>query len=365
MAQLKLTANTPSEQRILEYLQNNASETLAEKINNGTPFEKDGKLLTNKKSLSGFMKYACGEARNLAEKGANSACVEDSTVYGWAIHYFEEDSIEGTLYTIDGEEYKPAPKKVIPITKQTAKTSVISTDSLVVSSPQNKQESLFDMLSSMQPVPEIAPSDEPTPEELQEALEETANEPEPVQEAVIDPPKPSNLSPVYAEYLKIKEKYPDCIVAYRLGDFYEILDSDAVTVAKELDLTLTSRDCGLDTRVPIVGFPYHAADIYISKIIEHGHTIAVCERLDEVKLLPDPKPQEVDEETGEILSYEEMKEFDGDITEPPHLVEDLSVPNETDVENTLLEEEKAFAKAFDPEAVCALADLLGDCFILV
>ena len=60
MAQLKLTANTPSEQRILEYLQNNASETLAEKINNGTPFEKDGKPLTNKKSLSGFMKYACG-----------------------------------------------------------------------------------------------------------------------------------------------------------------------------------------------------------------------------------------------------------------------------------------------------------------
>ena len=115
----------------------------------------------------------------------------------------------------------------------------------------------------------------------------------------------------------------------------------------------------------MVGFPYHAADIYISKIIEHGHKIAVCERLDEIKLLPEPKPQEVDEETGEILSYEEMKEFDGDITEPPHLSEDLPAQNETDVENTLLEEEKAFAKAFDPEAVCALADLLGDCFILV
>lgn len=365
MAQLKLTANTPSEQRILEYLQNNASETLAEKINNGTPFEKDGKPLTNKKSLSGFMKYACDEARKLAEKGANSACVEDSTVYGWAIHYFEEDSIEGTLYTIDGEEYKPAPKKVIPITKQTAKTSVASATTPAVSTPQNKQESLFDMLSSMQPVPEIAPSDEPTPEELQEALEETANEPEPVQKTVIEPPKPRNLSPVYSEYLKIKEKYPDCIVAYRLGDFYEILGSDAVTVAKELDLTLTSRDCGLDTRVPMVGFPYHAADIYISKIIEHGHTIAVCERLDEIKLLPEPKPQEVDEETGEILSYEEMKEFDGDITEPPHLSVNLPAQNETDVENTLLEEEKAFAEAFDPEAVCALADLLGDCFILV
>ena len=359
MAKLNLTANTPSEQRILEYLQNNASETLSEKINNGTPFEKDGKPLTNKKSLSAFMKYACDEARNLAAKDETAACVEDSVVYGWAIHYFEEDSIEGTLYTLDGSEYIPE-KKSAHVSGQTAKTSVSYATTPAVSTPQNKQESLFDMLSSMQPVPEIAPPDEPTPEELQEALEETANE-----EIVAEPPKPRNVSPVYAEYLKIKEKYPDCIVAYRLGDFYEILDNDAVTVAKELDLTLTSRDCGLDTRVPMVGFPYHAADIYISKIIEHGHTIAVCERLDEVKLLPDPKPQEVDEETGEILSYEEMKEFDGDITEPPHLVEDLPVPNETDVENTLLEEEKAFAKAFDPEAVCALADLLGDCFILV
>lgn len=359
MIQLKLTANTPSEQRILEYLQNNASETLAEKINNGTPFEKDGKPLTNKKSLSGFMKYACGEARNLAAKDETAACVEDSVVYGWAIHYFEEDSIEGTLYTLDGSEYIPE-KKSAHVSGQTAKTNVASATTPAVSTPQNKQESLFDMLSSKQPVSESTPSDEPTPEELQEALEETANE-----EIVTEPPKPSNLSPVYAEYLKIKEKYPDCIVAYRLGDFYEILDSAAVTVAKELDLTLTSRDCGLDTRVPMVGFPYHAADIYISKIIERGHKIAVCERLDEVKLLPEPKPQEVDEETGEILSYEEMKEFDGDITEPPHLVEGLPAQNETDVENTLLEEEKAFAEAFDPEAVCALADLLGDCFILV
>lgn len=359
MIQLKLTANTPSEQRILEYLQNNASETLAEKINNGTPFEKDGKPLTNKKSLSGFMKYACGEARNLAAKGETAACVEDSVVYGWAIHYFEEDSIEGTLYTLDGSEYTPE-KKSAHVSGQTAKTSVVSATTPVVSTPQNKQESLFDMLSSEQSVSEIAPSDEPTPEELQEALEETANE-----EIVAEPPKPRNVSPVYAEYLKIKEKYPDCIVSYRLGDFYEILDNDAVTVAKELDLTLTSRDCGLDTRVPMVGFPYHAADIYISKIIERGHKIAVCERLDEIQILPEPKPQEVDEETGEILSYEEMKEFDGDIIEPPHLSEDLPTTNETDVENTLLEEEKAFAKAFDPEAVCALADLLGDCFILV
>lgn len=95
--ELNLKANTPAEQRILEYLQNTASETLAEKINNGTPFEKDGNPLLNKKTLSGFMKYACDEARNLAEKGANSACIEDSVVYGWAVHFFEEESIVTAL----------------------------------------------------------------------------------------------------------------------------------------------------------------------------------------------------------------------------------------------------------------------------
>ncbi len=87
---LNLVANTEPEKRILEYLQNNVSETLADKINNGTPFEKDGEPLINKKTLSDFMKYACDEARKLAEKGANSACVDDVTVYGWAIHFFEE-----------------------------------------------------------------------------------------------------------------------------------------------------------------------------------------------------------------------------------------------------------------------------------
>lgn len=105
--ELNLKANTPSEQKILEYLQNNASETLADKINNGTPFEKDGKPLINKKTLTGFMKYACEEARKTVENSSSSACVEDSVVYGWAVHYFEEESIEGALYTLDGEEYKP------------------------------------------------------------------------------------------------------------------------------------------------------------------------------------------------------------------------------------------------------------------
>lgn len=108
--ELNLETKTKEQELVKAYLEGSASEVLAEKINNGTPFEKDGKILTNKKTLDGFMKYASDEARKLASKGANSACVEDKVVYGWAIHYFEEDSIEGTLYNEDGSEYKPTPK---------------------------------------------------------------------------------------------------------------------------------------------------------------------------------------------------------------------------------------------------------------
>ena len=138
---INLTAANKQEELILNYLQNNASETLADKINNGTPIEKDGKPLINKKTFSGFMKYACDEARKLAEKGTSSACVDDATVYGWAIHYFEEDSIEGTLYTIDGEEYKP----VVAKPKTTQKPTYTPT-STTKPKPQNLQFSIFDRL---------------------------------------------------------------------------------------------------------------------------------------------------------------------------------------------------------------------------
>ena len=107
---LDLEAKTKEQELVKAYLEENASEVLAEKINSGVRIEKDGKTLINNKSLDGFMKYASSEARKLASKGANSACVEDKVVYGWAVHYFEEDAIEGTLYNEDGSEYKPAPK---------------------------------------------------------------------------------------------------------------------------------------------------------------------------------------------------------------------------------------------------------------
>ena len=106
MIKLNLKTNNDAEKRVKDYLEENASETLAEKINNGVHITKDEKILINKKTLSGFMKHANSEARKLAEKGANFACIEDITVYGWAIHYFEEESIEESLYNEDGSEYK-------------------------------------------------------------------------------------------------------------------------------------------------------------------------------------------------------------------------------------------------------------------
>ena len=107
MTKLNLEATSREQEIVKTYLEENASETLAEKINNGTPIEKDGKHLINRKTLDGFMRYAYDEARKLVAKGASSACVEDKVVFGWAIHYFQEDSIEGTLYNADGTKYKP------------------------------------------------------------------------------------------------------------------------------------------------------------------------------------------------------------------------------------------------------------------
>ena len=103
---ITLETKNKSEEIIKAYLEENASAILAEKINNGVFIEKDGKRLLNRKSLSSFMKYANEEARKLAGQGANSTYIDDPTVFGWAIHYFEEDSIEGTLYNEDGSEYK-------------------------------------------------------------------------------------------------------------------------------------------------------------------------------------------------------------------------------------------------------------------
>ena len=82
-------------------------------------------------------------------------------------------------------------------------------------------------------------------------------------------------------YYRVKEQYKDCILFYRLGDFYEMFFEDAIKASALLELTLTGRDCGLSERAPMCGVPYHAADFYIAKLVSKGEKVAICEQLSE------------------------------------------------------------------------------------
>ncbi len=94
----------------------------------------------------------------------------------------------------------------------------------------------------------------------------------------------AEVTPMMRQYLDIKEKNKDAILFFRLGDFYEMFFDDAVLVSKELELTLTGKDCGLEERAPMCGIPYHAVDIYISRLIKKGYKIAICEQMEDPKL---------------------------------------------------------------------------------
>ncbi|MCR4850503.1 MAG: DNA mismatch repair protein MutS [Lachnospiraceae bacterium] len=87
-----------------------------------------------------------------------------------------------------------------------------------------------------------------------------------------------------AQYLETKKEYPDCILFYRLGDFYEMFFDDAKTASKELELTLTGKSCGLEERAPMCGVPYHAVDSYLSKMVQKGYKVAICEQVEDPKL---------------------------------------------------------------------------------
>ena len=327
MTNLNLTANGKPQELILAFLQENVSDVLAEKINNGVYIEKDGKRLLSKKDLDGFMRFASDEAKKLAEKNARSACVEDKIVYGWAIHYFEENSIEGTLYNEDGTEYKPAVKTI-------TKTEVKKVEK---PKPTTRQASLFDMIAdtenkvtdqtddhepiddvddgeelnadySPEELEELADEDSPTIEEIADKLQQALDEKNGVKREV---EKPKQELPIFfVQYMDMKESHPDEIVLIRLGDFYEALDNDATILADELNLTLTGRAITADMRVPLVGFPYHAADAYLAKI-RNKHGVVIIESNGDIATLgkivkTDGKT--VDTGTGEILDDEPMDE---------------------------------------------------------
>ena len=298
MITLNLTAKGTEQELIKKYLEENASETLAEKINNGVRIEKDAKTLINKKTLDGFMKYATDEARKQAEKGASAACVRSDVVFGWAIHYFEEESIVGNLYNEDGSEYK-APKPVVKKTTTTPATTYIPP---VVKKPQSEQLSLFDFSSNTS----VANNTKKTVEDVvEETIETVVEEPkaEPIEVVVEEDPKGS---PLFQKYMAIQNQYPEHIICMRVGDFYEVFGYGAVQVSELIDLTLTSRDMGLKHRVPMVGFPYHRADVYYDKLTDKGLTLVIAEN-DDLTVKFAVKGT-VNIETGEVIEMPEENE---------------------------------------------------------
>lgn len=284
---LNLEAKTKEQELVKAYLEENASEVLAEKINSGVRIEKEGKTLINKKTLDGFMKYASSEARKLSSNGANSACVEDKVVYGWAVHYFEEDAIEGTLYNENGSEYKPEPKvtdkPLIKTVKQKKSTTQIS---MFDFEEKEEQENEDEQEDNEEP---------PTQDEINEMLAELAED-EKKEIKQTDRQVPS----FYRIYTKVQIQYPDSIVAYRFGDFYEFFDNSAKVTSELCDLTLTGRDCGLENRVPMTGVPYHFADMYFKKILE-THKLAVIESDSSIHTYPN-ETDVINAETGEVIS---------------------------------------------------------------
>ncbi|WP_330582219.1 DNA mismatch repair protein MutS [Faecalicatena orotica] len=93
----------------------------------------------------------------------------------------------------------------------------------------------------------------------------------------------AELTPMMQKYLETKETYPDCILFYRLGDFYEMFFEDAVTASRELEITLTGKSCGLEERAPMCGIPYHAVDGYLNKLVAKGYKVAICEQVEDPK----------------------------------------------------------------------------------
>ena len=352
MTNLNLKAETNPQKLILAYLQENASEILAEKINNGTPIEKDGKRLINKKDLKGFMNFANAEAKKLAEKGAIAACIENDVVYGWAIHYFEEDSIEGKLYNEDGSEYK-APTPV--------KTTATPTTYTPPKPAPKPQISMFDLLNDTSKKADEHEDTDEADEEIDDTDEEETETTQPV---IKELPQPQKVTPLYQKYLSVKAKYGDCIVFYRLGDFYEIFNDDTKTAADVLDLTLTGRDCGLDERVPMTGVPFHAVDNYVNKLINKNYKVALCEPAGEqiverVIAKDNGNNRPVDLLTGELLTAANDETETDEVPTVSKLIGDLPDDEQPDGDDDIISESDIKAY-FDTEVLADLFDVLGD-----
>ena len=361
---LLLEAKTKEQELVKAYLEENASEILADKINNGARIVKDGAVLLNKKTLDGFMTYAADEARKLAEKGARSICVEDKVVYGWAVHYFEEDSMEEKLYNEDGTEYRPKPKAadkpkpVSPAVKPKPEPQLPLFELMCKPNDTTATEKQTDEAATDDTSNDYALSEEDndviSEEERREILAEVAAKEELERSKEYSS---STGTPFYRNYLKLQEQYPDCIVAYRVGDFYEVFGERAELLSETLGLMLTSRDCGLSERVPMVGFPYHAADNYISKAEMHGLKIVISETLRD--LLGDHDGEQMSPQSLPAPSSTELAK---------HWVDDKTYIDEDGVVHSVGNnfgcKPDHDMTTYDAEALAVLKDIFGDLLVL-
>ena len=216
-----------------------------------------------------------------------------------------------------------------------------------------------------EPCDDAETDEEPTAEELREAAETEEDQPEP---AMPEKAKAVQMqgSPFYQRYMQVQDKYPDHIVLFSRGDFYEALGKGAQILAENLALTLTSRDCGLLERVPMTGIPHHAVDNYIGKAIECGLKIVLADSSNSVKVYPQhpavPVPEKVEKPTVLTdLPAEEGKHWLDEKT----YVDDDGIVHTAEKETDSEEDEPAFdMSAYDAEALAVLDELFGNEIIL-
>ena len=301
------------------------------------------------------------------------------------------DSIEGTLYNEDGTQYVP----LKPVTQPKPATTYTPPK------PQPKpQMSLFELMEDnateekpsenaqdvlqkteqtdifvtdneeqcREPV-DTDDEEEPTEEELYEAATDDGvfsapAEPEPPK--AVQPPG----SPFYQRYMQLQNKYPHCIVLFSRGDFYEALGKGAQLLAENLGLTLTGRDCGFLERVPMVGIPCHAIDVYIGKAMEKGLKLAIADTLEDVKEYPgQAAPQAITTEKKPAKQESEAElpiQDDSAAEDGKHWLDDNIYIDDDGLVHDAAEEagkddEPAFdMSAYDAEALAKLDEIFGN-----
>ena len=393
MPKLNLNSDDFYMSKVIVFLEQNASKTLADKINNGVFIEKAGKRLLNKKDINGFDKYTYTQAEKLIaeKKGKQRVRVTNTEIYEWALKYFDDDTIEGILYNEDGTQYVP-PKPVTPpkpattytppkpqpkpqmslfeLMEDNANEEKLSKNTQDVSA-KNEQTDIFVTDNEEQchePV-DTDDEEEPSEEELYEAATDDGEfsapaEPEPPK--AVQPPG----SPFYQRYMQIQNKYPHCIVLFSRGDFYEALGKGAQLLAENLGLTLTGRDCGFLERVPMVGIPCHAIDVYIGKAIEKDLKLAIADTLEDVKEYPgQAAPQAITTEMEQANQETEAElpiQDDSAAEDGKHWLDDNTYIDDDGLVHDAAEEaekddEPAFdMSAYDAEALAKLDEIFGN-----